>query len=117
MKKLWFFAIAVGFLLVPATWAQQVDLGFGVGTTIAPGAASASGSFTPQTMGGGAYLDFNGDARCRVARLGRHMPGMSSRLSQSGQNRWSRLFRYTGHLCPAIVAKNGLYRLGELASP
>ncbi len=62
MKKLLFFAIAaMALLAAQAAWGQQVDLGFGAGTTFSPSAASASGSFTPQSMGSGTYLDFSGD--------------------------------------------------------
>jgi hypothetical protein len=35
------------------------DFGFGVGTLIAPSSSSASGNYSPQTIGGGAYLDFD----------------------------------------------------------
>ena len=53
------------FLAVPAV-AQygpppQFDVGFGVGTVLAPSSNSASGDHSPQTIGGGAYLNFSGD--------------------------------------------------------
>ncbi len=40
---------------------QQFDIGFGVGTVMAPSSYSASGNHSPQTVGGGAYLGFSGD--------------------------------------------------------
>jgi hypothetical protein len=39
----------------------QGDVGFGVGTVVAPSSASASGNHAPQTIGGGAYLSVSGD--------------------------------------------------------
>lgn len=39
----------------------QFDVGFGVGTLIAPSSTSASGNHSPQTIGGGAYLAVSGD--------------------------------------------------------
>lgn len=41
--------------------APQGDVGFGVGTVIAPSSFSASGNHSPQTIAGGAYLNFSGD--------------------------------------------------------
>jgi len=40
---------------------QQFDVGFGVGTVVAPSSSSALGNHSPQTIGGGAYLGFTGD--------------------------------------------------------
>jgi hypothetical protein len=40
---------------------QQFDIGFGVGTVIAPSGSSFTGNHSPQTVGGGAYLNFSGD--------------------------------------------------------
>lgn len=51
----------LALMLSPFAFAQQADVGFGVGTLLAPGPASAAGSFSPQTMGGGAFLSFSGD--------------------------------------------------------
>ena len=53
------------FFAVPAV-AQygpppQFDVGFGVGTVLAPSSNSATGNHSPQTIGGGAYLNFSGD--------------------------------------------------------
>lgn len=40
---------------------QQFDVGFGVGTLVAPSSASATGAHSAQTIGGGAYLAVSGD--------------------------------------------------------
>jgi hypothetical protein len=57
-------AVVCALFTVPA-FAQseqsQFDIGFGVGTVIAPSSASASGNYSPQTIGGGTYLSFSGD--------------------------------------------------------
>jgi hypothetical protein len=58
------FAVVVGFLALAAGTAnaQQFDLGFGVGTVIAPSANFASTfSGSTQTLTGGAYPVFSGD--------------------------------------------------------
>ncbi len=39
----------------------QADVGFGVGTVTAPSSSNATGNHSPQTIGGGAYLNFSGD--------------------------------------------------------
>jgi hypothetical protein len=38
---------------------QQISAAFGVGTVIAPSAASASGNYSPQSLTGGAYPSFS----------------------------------------------------------
>ena len=45
----------------PQAVAQQFDVGFGAGTVLAPSASSATGDHSPQTLGGGTYLNFSGD--------------------------------------------------------
>jgi hypothetical protein len=62
MRKLG--VLAVGRLLLSLAkfcYGQQGDVAFGVGTLSAPSASSASGSYSPQSMGGGAYPVFSGD--------------------------------------------------------
>jgi len=41
--------------------AQQIDVGFGVNALTSPSASSATGNYSPQMMGGGAYPSFSGD--------------------------------------------------------
>ncbi len=62
----WFALLFCGLVTLPAhaqyySEQPQFDVGFGVGTVIAPSSASASGDHSPQTLGGGAYLNFSGD--------------------------------------------------------
>ena len=40
---------------------QQFDIGFGVGTVVASSGSSFTSSHSPQSLGGGAYLNFSGD--------------------------------------------------------
>lgn len=40
---------------------QQLDVGFGVGTIVAPSYSSSSSNHSPQSLSGGTYLDFSGD--------------------------------------------------------
>jgi hypothetical protein len=58
------------FLSASSLWAQygwssssqqQGDVGFAVGTLVAPSSSSASGSYYPQTLSGGTYLTVSGD--------------------------------------------------------
>jgi hypothetical protein len=51
-----FLALSFG-----AAFGQQFDAAFGVGTLIAPSASAAMSGFTPQSMGGGTFLNFSGD--------------------------------------------------------
>lgn len=48
-------------LVTVSAQAQQFDMTFGASTVIAPSSSSATGNFTPQTIGGGTYLGFSGD--------------------------------------------------------
>jgi hypothetical protein len=65
VKQLFALALLSCLVAVPAaaqySSQQQFDVGFGVGTLIAPSSSSASGNHSYQTMGGGAYLNFSGD--------------------------------------------------------
>jgi hypothetical protein len=54
-----FFALSAFAQFYGST--SQFDVGFGVGTLVAPSSSSASGNHFPQTMGGGAYLAISGD--------------------------------------------------------
>ncbi len=49
------------FLMAGSARAQQFDVAFGVSTLKAPSAASATGNFLPQSLGGGAYPVFSAD--------------------------------------------------------
>jgi len=49
------------FLPVWAMAQQQADVGFGVGTVVAPSYSITSTSHSPQSIGGGAYIGFSGD--------------------------------------------------------
>ncbi|HUK74068.1 MAG TPA: hypothetical protein VLV47_01190 [Candidatus Bathyarchaeia archaeon] len=66
MKQLFLIALlGCIFFALPAraqfSEQPQVDVGFGVSTVTAPSSFSATGNHSPQTIGGGAYLDFSGD--------------------------------------------------------
>jgi len=67
VKQLCLVALASCLLFALPARAQfsseqpQFDVGFGVGTVTAPSSTSATGNHSPQTIGGGAYLDFTGD--------------------------------------------------------
>jgi Outer membrane protein beta-barrel domain len=65
LKYLGLWALFASLLLSLPAFSQseqsQFDVGFGVGTVVAPSASSASGRYAPQTIGGGAYLSFSGD--------------------------------------------------------
>jgi hypothetical protein len=63
LKKLSLLVVAFCalFLLTGVAQAQQLDLGFNVGTIFGQSATSAGPNFTPQSMGGGAYTAFKGD--------------------------------------------------------
>ncbi len=49
------------FLSVVPVHGQQLDAAFGLSTISAPSASSASGSYSPQSLDGGAYPSFSGD--------------------------------------------------------
>jgi hypothetical protein len=56
--------VVILFLLVFAvrvSFGQVADLAFGVGTVTATSAANAGSGYTPQSVGGGAFLAFSGD--------------------------------------------------------
>src|SRR5262249_51766024 len=63
LKKLLllFAASCVSLVITCSARAQQFDVGFGVGTVVAPSASSAASSHTPQTLSGGAYPSFGAD--------------------------------------------------------
>jgi hypothetical protein len=54
-------AFCVSLAITSTARAQQFDLGFGVGTVVAPSGSSADASHTPQTLSGGAYPSFGAD--------------------------------------------------------
>src|ERR1700756_5693663 len=60
-KQLWLFGVLAVLLSAVATQAQQISAAFGVGTVLAPSAASASGNYSSQSLRGGAYPAFSGD--------------------------------------------------------
>jgi hypothetical protein len=69
-------AILFGMIFTQGTAkAQQFDLGFGVSTVTAPSASSATGNYSNQSVGGGAYPAFSGDV------LLKHNFGISGELA------------------------------------
>jgi hypothetical protein len=48
-------------LAVAGAQAQQIDIGFGAGTVIAPSSSNPDTGHQPQTVGGGTFLNFTGD--------------------------------------------------------
>ena len=66
MKRFYLLALVSSLLFSLPAFAQyeqpQFDVGFGVGTVTAPSSASATGNHSPQTIGGGAFLNVGGDA-------------------------------------------------------
>lgn len=69
MKQQLAFVIFAGLLLLATSASaqyygqesHQFDVGFGVGTVVAPSSSSASDNYSPQTIGSGTYLGFSGD--------------------------------------------------------
>jgi hypothetical protein len=68
LKQLRLLAIVLCLFCALSAYAQyyggnppQFDVGFGVGTLLAPSSASATGNHSPQTIGGGAFLAVSGD--------------------------------------------------------
>lgn len=62
MKKLGLLAVGASILfMATVAGAQQIDVGFGVNALTSPSASSATGNYSPQMMGGGAYPSFSGD--------------------------------------------------------
>lgn len=55
------FACASLALFSNVAQAQRIDAAFGISTTLAPGASSASSSSFPESLSGGAYPGFSGD--------------------------------------------------------
>jgi hypothetical protein len=60
-KQLWLLGTLAVALSAVAMQAQQISAAFGVGTVLAPSAASASGNYSSQSVRGGAYPAFSGD--------------------------------------------------------
>jgi hypothetical protein len=60
-KQLWLLGILAAVFSAVTMQAQQVSAAFGVGTVLAPSAASASGNYSSQSLRGGAYPAFSGD--------------------------------------------------------
>jgi hypothetical protein len=64
VKQLLVGLVSVVLFSLPA-WAQpsdqQGDVAFAVGSLFTPSASNASGNYSAQSMGGGAYLTFSGD--------------------------------------------------------
>lgn len=60
-KQLWLFGILAVFFSAVAMQGQQISAAFGVGTVLAPSAASASGNYSSQSLRGGAYPAISGD--------------------------------------------------------
>jgi len=54
-------AFAAVFCLASVAGAQQFDAAFGFGTLTSQPASDATGSYSPQMMGGGGWLSFSGD--------------------------------------------------------
>ena len=62
MRKLTALAsLCVLFLMTSSAYGQQFDIKFGLGTVSAPSSSSASGNYSPQSIGGGVYPAFSGD--------------------------------------------------------
>jgi hypothetical protein len=62
LKKLGLLAVGASILfMATVAGAQQIDVGFGVNALTSPSASSATGNYSPQMMGGGAYPSFSGD--------------------------------------------------------
>jgi hypothetical protein len=88
---------------------QQVDAAFGVDTLVAPSAASASGNFLPQTLGGGAFPTFSADF------LLKHHLGVNGEVSwRARQNTYLGfqpfrpiLFDFNGIWAPEIAHRVG----------
>ena len=60
-KQLWLLGVLAAFFSAGAMQAQQISAAFGVGTVLAPSAASATGNYSSQSLRGGAFLSFSGD--------------------------------------------------------
>jgi hypothetical protein len=62
LRRLVLVAIVCGFLMLGGTsQGQEFSSAFGVSTVTAPSASSASAFYSPQSMTGGAYLNFSSD--------------------------------------------------------
>ncbi len=62
LRRLTFLGIScVLLLLVSVAGAQQFDAAFGYSTVTSQPASDATGSYSPQMMGGGGWLSFSGD--------------------------------------------------------
>lgn len=82
MRKLILMLVFCVLLLATgAAFGQGGDVAIGFGTVIAPSASSASGSYSPQTMGGGLYPAFSVDF------LVHHRLGLEGEIAwRGGQN-------------------------------
>lgn len=58
-------AVCVVFLTVGTVYAQQIDAALGFGTVKGPSATSASGNYSPQSIGGGTFIAFSGNVIVR----------------------------------------------------
>ncbi|HLJ89782.1 MAG TPA: hypothetical protein VKZ53_23440 [Candidatus Angelobacter sp.] len=102
-------SLCVFFLVLPAAYGQQLDLGFAMSGLLAPSATSASGNFSPQSIGGGAFPGFNGDF------LFRHNFGVGAEVNwRAKQN----VYRGFQPFRPILYDFNGVWapRLGKKAS-
>jgi hypothetical protein len=53
--------LSIMFLAVPVVQAQQIDLGFGAGTVLAPSSSNPGSNHAEQTIGSGTFLGFSSD--------------------------------------------------------
>ena len=58
-------ALCLGLFVGHAAFGQQVDFAFGMGTVSATSASDAGSSYSPQSVGGGAFPAFSGDVLFR----------------------------------------------------
>ncbi len=110
MRKLSFIALLVfPFLMNSVLHGQNFNVGFGVGTLIAPSASSATGDHAPVSLTGGAYPAFS------AALLLKHQFGVSGELSwRASRNLYAGFQPYR----PLLYDFNGIYspKLGKRAA-
>jgi hypothetical protein len=105
-SALCFFAL---FLMQATAHAQQLDVAYGGGTLTAPGASSASGSYSPQSLAGGFYNTISGDV------IFFHHLGAGAEVSWRGSNNYYQgnvslpykpvLFDFDGVYAPPLIPR------------
>ena len=101
MRKLaWVATLCMAFLVGKVADAQQFDLALGFGSVIGPSASSASGNYSPQTIGGGVFPSFSGDF------LLKHNFGVQGEVAwRAGQNLYGGFQPFR----PIFYDVNGIY--------